>query len=348
MKIDTSRLKECLSFLGLAISKNSSDRPFTKMIELSTENGYLYGYTDSGVNNIKMKICATSDDIQATVAFSLFYDVVKNCDDTLELKATDKALNIKSNNLKCKIPIHTSATGTSGIKHPKTVSDNDIDFSNMKDILHICKSIVDPEFPIICYRNIYFGDKTMVSDTDNVAIIDNKFFNEPMLLPLSSVEILSKLEKCKYKIMSKDKDPNTIRKKLEISTDEIDICMLSELTTDYQYDDLLELFNIDIANKTTVDVSNLSKAVSTSKLFKATPNLVFDTNGTSLQIEASDFSYTINNDNLEAHTYRLAESTIKKLLANKTDTIDLYFDSNGLLKCIADNIESILSIEEVN
>lgn len=346
MNIDVSRLKESLSFLGLAISKNSSDRPFTKMIELSTENGYLYGYTDSGINNIKMRICATTDAIQAIVSFNLFYDVIKNCDDIVELKTNDKALSIKSNALKCKIPIHTSASGTSGIKHPKKVTDNFIDFSNIKDYMSIFKSIIDPEFPITCYRNIYFDDKTMVSDTDNVAIIHKQFFNEPMLLSLSSVEILSKLEECNYKITSFEKD-TTIKKVLEISTDEIDITIISTLTDEYQYSDLLDLFNINIANTTKIDMNILSKAVSTSKLFKSTPKLVFDANGTSLQIESSDFTYSINNDNLEPHIYNFTDSIIKKILANKLDNIIIYFDSNGLLKYISDDIEMILSIEEV-
>ncbi len=347
MTLDVSRLKECLSILSLAISKNSSDRPSTKMIELSTENGFLYGYTDNGINNIRMKICDTTDSINATCEFSLFYDIIKNCDSSVDIKTTNKAISIKSNDLKCKIPIHSSASGKSGIKHPSTVSDNDIDFSEIKDILPICKSIIDTDLPIICYRKIYFSNKIMVSDTDNVAIIDKNIFNEPVLLELSSVEILSKLSNCKYKIESNQKDVNEIQKVLHISSDDIDITIISILTEEYQYNDLINLFSINIANKTTIDVSSLSKAVSVSKLFKHTPNLVFDENGTSLQIISKDFVYNINKDNLERHMYITSNKLINNILATKSDKLDVYFNSNGLLKCVNDEVEMILSIEEV-
>ena len=56
MKIESTKLQAAISFLGLAISKDSTARPSTKMIELSTENGRLFGYTFDGSNKIKYNI----------------------------------------------------------------------------------------------------------------------------------------------------------------------------------------------------------------------------------------------------------------------------------------------------
>ena len=53
MTIDASRLQECLAILGMATSKVNTDKPLTKLIELSTDGGVLYGYTVSNINNLK-------------------------------------------------------------------------------------------------------------------------------------------------------------------------------------------------------------------------------------------------------------------------------------------------------
>ena len=347
MNIDVSRLKEVLALLGLAISKDATARPITKMLELSTKDNYLYGFTTDAYNSIKVKICATTEDMNVLVSFATFNDVIKNCENTITLKATDKFLSIKTDVLSCKIPVHPLKNKNT-IKSPDIPDTlDDIDFSELKSYMSYCKTILDTNFTVQAYRHIYFDDNIMVSDTDNVAIIRKNIFNKPIILRPSSTEILSKLDKCKYATTKIDNTALDMEVyMLHIKTDDIEICIMPYSTNEFQYDDLMELFDINIKNNVIIDRAVLAKAVTMSQLFNYDPILVFDSDGVSLQINQVDFKYSISSDSCEPHSYKVTVDLLKKILSNSGD-ITLYFDDNDFIKCISDSGEQILSAEAI-
>ena len=103
MKIEAKTLNNALSILGLSTSKELTAKQITKVLELSSENGFLYGYTMDKTNIIKYKICPISEDFYACVLFTMINDIIKKCTDIVELTTTDNALKIKANNIKCSI-----------------------------------------------------------------------------------------------------------------------------------------------------------------------------------------------------------------------------------------------------
>lgn len=344
MKIDNSKLKSDLSLLSNAVLKDNTARPITKMIELSTKNGFLYGYTNDGINSIGIKICPVSDDFTAIINFATLYDIVKVSKGDITLKATDKFVTIKTDNLSCKIPNYTinqHNTNKIGLEHPiKPNNSQVIDFSNLKNELDYCKAILNPNFIIEAYKYIYFNDNIMVTDTDNVAIIHDCIFNKPILLSLSSVNILTNFTECNYEIFNKSSTEI-----LGIYTDDICVNIKTMNTTDFQYDDLLNLFNESFNNKIVIENSILSEGINACKLFKYDPKLVFNNEGVSLKIPSIEFTYIINNTPCNDEcSFNISTDLLKKITVN-SDLITIEYDKKSILKCISDKGEQIFSVE---
>lgn len=344
MKIDNSKLKSDLSLLSNAVLKDNTARPITKMIELSTKNGFLYGYTNDGINSIGIKICPISDEFSAVINFATLYDIVKVSKGDITLKATDKFVTIKTDNLSCKIPNYTinqHNTNKIGLEHPiKPNNSQVIDFSNLKNELDYCKAILNPNFIIEAYKYIYFNDDIMVTDTDNVSIIHDCVFNKPILLSISSVNILTNFTECNYEIFNKGS--NEI---LGIYTDDICVNIKTMNTIDYQYDDLHNLFNETFNNKITIENSILSEAITACKLFKYDPILVFNNKGILLKIPSIEFVYVINNTPCnEEYSFKITTDLLKKITVN-SELITIEYDNKSILKCTSDKGEQIFSVE---
>lgn len=351
MTIDAKRLQECLSILGMATSKNNTDKPLTKLIELSTEGGYLYGYTVSNINNLKMKICECDEEISSLVNFEMFSSIIKSCEGTITLTADDKAISIKSSTMKCKVPVYSTQNGK-GVPHPSSARGGlDNDFSKISEALPICKNIIQSDFPIPCYRDVYLTESgIIVSDTDNVAIIDQVYFDTPVLLNMDTLYIISKLGKCKFEIEEKTRGELKYHK-LIVSTDDIDLNAIAQDASDYDYQAYVDLFNDDYEATVTIDKSALSKAIGTSSLFKLEPTLVFNGKGVFLQIASSDFMYRISTEACKDYSYTKEYGVLdilKKILASKEDTITIGYGKDaegkaGSIRCDAGNVKEIFS-----
>ena len=353
MTIDASRLQECLAILGMATSKVNTDKPLTKLIELSTDGGVLYGYTVSNINNLKMKICETEEEINSIINFEMFSNIVKSCEGTIDLKTDDKSLSIKSATLKCKIPVYTTQNGK-GIPHPSKANGEEKDFTKISEALPICKNIIKPDFPIPCYRDVYLTESGIIaSDTDNVAIIDQTYFDEPILLNMATLEIMSKIGQCKFEIQVKTKGDISY-KKLIVSTDEIDLNAIAQDATDFEYKDYVALFDGEYEEKITIDKSALAKAVNTSLLFKQEPTLVFCKSGVALKIDSSDFVYKISSEACKDYSYTKTNGMVevlKKILASKEDEVTISYGKSAdgettSIRCDAGDVKEIFSFEE--
>lgn len=349
MKIDAKLLQDSLAFLGLGVSKIISDRPISKMLELCTENGFLVGTTCDGINNIRLKICATTETLNALIEYELFNNIIKSCTGEIELiEQNNNVIQVKSSSMKCKVLSSYYRNNTS---MPHTKMENcvhDIDFTNLSEILPISKSIIDPNFSIDCYRHIYFGDNIMVTDTNNVAIINKKFFNTPVLLSYKTIEILSKLNKAKYIITNEiHSSTNREYKKLYVKTDSIEFVCLSKFMQLFQYDDLNDLFSMTATDSITLNKEVLNKAYNTAKLFKNSKVLfIFDTNNVSLRVDQSDFTYIISDVGISTkHIFKATDDLMKKILTLSDKITISIFDN--MIKCSSKDIEEIFSVEEI-
>lgn len=347
MKIDAKVLQDALSFLGLAVSKIVSSRPITKMLELKTDGSFLVGTTCDDQTFLHLKICPTSEDLNALVEFELFNNIIKSCTGEIELKEATNAISIKSSSMKCKVPSSFNRPNTSMPTIPMIECSEDTDFTGLSSVLPICKSILKPDFSIDCYRNIFFGDVIMVTDTDNVAVVSKKFFNTPVLLSYKVAEILSKLKNAKYAV-TEEVHKHTKRefKKLYVKTETVELICISNYMQQFQYDDLAELFKLVEHEFTIVNKAELSKGYSVAKNFKnAIINLVFDTEGVFVTIPKSDFVYKVSDCKTKNKWVFVATDDLMKKILTLPDNIEINILDN-MIRCASNGINEIFSVVE--
>lgn len=344
MKLTTSRFNDCLGILGMAVSKNVTDRPITKTINLYTEDNYLYGVTINNSNNIRMRICETTEDFNVTVQYDLLNNIIKACEDEfVELTSSDKSIQIKSNLIKCKLPIFTYQ---GNFPKPKTNTAHSTDFSTLSQYNAKIKSVLNKDCPVNCYKNIYFSDTDfMVTDTDNVLLVNEKYFNEPLLLDVSTVDILSNLAECNYSIETKVMK-NIQGKILTVVSDDIELNAISQSFDEYQYDDFKTLFDTTIKDKTDISKGNITKAITVASLFNDTPTLNFTNKGIFISIKESDFSYKISDEVCTNEvSYKIPIALFRKITTSNSDIITISYGNTDMIKCEEDTVQVVYAVE---
>lgn len=344
MVINGDTLRTKVNLLGMAVAKTIASKQVERMIRFESDGDIVYGYTYDGINNVRVEIGPCDTDFYAIVEYNAFSNFIKSCDGDITLEPKGKFIQIKSSNVKCKLPTynHEVERGHSGINDPT----GKYDYSrNIKDKIDLAtlKSVLDPFHVVEVYEKIYFGDNIMVSDTDNVLIVEKRIFDEDILLDLSSVEILTSISNIEYDIVTKGK-----LRRLVVKSDELYATMVITENTnnDFQYDDFMELFDSITGANVTLDTAVLSKAMSAVAMFKVVPNLVFNPKGIFLRIDNVEFIYKISDVACEDHTFELTSGIVKKFNALGKE-LTVYYTNQDLLKCEVDGKREILSIKEV-
>lgn len=339
MKIESDVLKEKLKYINFGISKNNTDAYRHRAIRFSTVNDTVYAYSFDAINNVKVEIGTTDKDFSATIDYATFANFIKSCEGEITLSTSAKSMNVQTSVLKAKLPIYPSHSKNNGIPEPVLINcDKELNNNFRLDLI---KLILDENHPVDAYQKVYFGDKMMVSDTDNVLILDDKLFDTDIMLSYSSIELLNNLTDAKYSIKKDDK-----LSILYVTANELDakIIISNNINGEYQYEDLLNLFSDCNGSSIDIDTKTLSKAMSTSQLFKSVPDLIFSNNGVFLNIDTADFSYRISNVSCEDKKITL-EPKIAKRICSIGDTVTLYYkcEEESLLKVEHANISEILS-----
>lgn len=344
MVINGDILRTKVNLLGMAVAKTIASKQVERMIRFESDGDIVYGYTYDGINNVRVEIGPCDTDFYAIVEYNAFSNFIKSCDGDITLEPKGKFIQIKSSNVKCKLPTynHEVERGKSGINDPT----GKYDYSrNIKDKIDLAalKSVLDPFHVVEVYEKIYFGDNIMVSDTDNVLIVEKRIFDEDILLDLSSVEILTSISNIEYDIVTNGK-----LSRLAVKSDELYATMVITKNTnnDFQYDDFMELFDSIAGANVTLDTTVLSKAMSAATMFKVVPNLVFNPKGIFLRIDNVEFIYKISDVVCEYHTFELTSDIVKKFNALGKE-LTVYYTNQDLLKCEVDGKREILSIKEV-
>lgn len=347
MDISVDKLKEALSILSNAVSKKNTDKILTKMLELKTNNGILYGYTYDQVNFLRVKIDNVSEELNATVDFNTFSSLIKNISsDTVSIKLTEKGIAIKSNTLKVTLPILIDGSGLKvtgisanwkGINIPSTF--NKIDVSKLKDYMSIIKSFIVEDFKIECYRNIYFNtDYILATDTNHIVKITDSFFDKDVLLKYNTVDFLSKLSEIEYAIDDKT---------LFVKSENFNYMALLQNKDDYQYEDLSNLFSMKFDHTIEIDGYDYSNALSNSKLFTYNAvGLQFNSEGLFFRLASNDFSYKLSDEPYNGKDdciYTINKDIAPKLLLTK-DKLTINYGDPKIINVVTDNISAIYSV----
>jgi len=344
MIVNNEDFKKKLGYLGMAISKNVASKQSEKMVKFDCIDGIVYAYTSDGVNNIRVEIGPSDKDFYAVVDYATIATFVKSCEGDITLVTTDKFLQIKSSNVKCKIPTynHELKRTTDAIPDPVKKYNYDKQLTNPID-LKMIKSMLDPNHVVEVYQKVYFGDCIMVSDTDNVIKKETRVFDKDILLDLSSIEIINVCSNLWYTY-----DNSTKTELLCIKSDELyaTLAITNNDNNDFQYEDFLDLYNAVNGPTVVLDTTVLSKAINASSMFKTNPIIVFNPKGIFVQIDAVEFIYKISDEVCQDRQFELS-TKLTKLISTLGKDVVVYFTNPDLIKCKVDDMESILSIVEV-
>ena len=298
MKVNTETLKNALSFLSMGISTNS-DKYETQLIEFEISNGKLKGFTNNGTDKLGMRICDSTDTFNAVLKFADLFNLIKACkDEEIEMKSGKNYVQFTTKTISCRLSVFDHK-----IERPIMPKyDKKVNGEKLKDCLPVIKSILNPAHVEECYRYVYFSDYVMVTDTDNVAVINEKLFNN-ILMSLRSIEILSTLGEFDY---------ITNGKEICAFNDNKIVETLLKDSSHYQYTELLGLF-AKLNNKISLTKDTLNNAISLASIFNADDvDLVFDTNGARLEIPANSFVYQLSTSHCIDKKYTLPLSLLKK------------------------------------
>ena len=346
MKIEANTLKTKLNYLGLGITNKITTKQIEKLllIEKDSKSDKVYGYTYDGINNVKVELGTTDeDDFYALVEFSSFYSFIKSCDGDISLETTDKFIQIKASNVKCKLPTynHEVPRGKTGMPDP---TNNTYDNTLSEQInMKLYKSVIDTEYAVEAYRYVYFGDNIVVSNTDDVIINHTKLFDYDFMLDMSSINLLSSISNIQFGYGT---DNTNKLKKLYIKSDELlaTINVILNSNDEFQYDDFIDLDNSISGDYTVIDTNILSKAVSTASMFDDTIKLVFNEHGVFIRVDSVDFIYKVNSDKCIDKTVICDKELIKKITSIGNE-VKVFYDQNDLIKCKSDNISAIFSVK---
>ena len=344
MKVSTNELVTALSLLGNGISKKSTARIETKMVELSVEDGVLYGYTSDGINYIKTKISDTTEDILAVVDYNMLNNLVKaTSSETISIKADAKVVSIKATDLSCKLPILIDSMGNivkiskfwSTVTIPKTY--NTVDFSSLNEYIPTLKNVIKEDFVIPCYSCVFFNkDYIMASDTDNLIRIDVSYFDSDILLTLNTTEFLAKLGEV---------DTCVTDDMLFVHTDTLDFISRLQDKSEYQNEDLNGLIEVSQPYNVNISGEKLATALNMSKLFGFNVvQLVFGSDGVFFKVPQQDFNYKLSDEAKADFTYNLNNDVISKMLLSKKDFTLNYGEANMVMVTV-DNTYGVFSFE---
>lgn len=333
MIVNNDELKTKLKYLGFGISKSSLTIN-THVISFSTINNKVYAFTYNKINNIGIYIGDTTEDFKAMVSYDLFTKLINSCDGDIELTITTKCINIKATNLKCKVPIINMGT-TYNFPNPiENKSKYVYDLNNNLKI-SLIKSIIDTNHIIEAYRKICFNDVILVSDTENVLKINEKIFNENVLLDFSSIELLTILNNVKYFFTSNSSNlcimSDELFAKIEVDTNK---------NNDFQYTDFIDLFSTILGKKTEIDTKSLLKATNTAEIFKNPINLTFNRDGVFIKVDNNGFSYKISDKACDTYIYEVDLPIIKKI-CTIDNIVSIYYTNEDLIRC--DNSDGSIS-----
>ena len=349
MRISKNTLFDALTILKDVVSSDKLKSIATSKVELSVKDGTLYGYAFDEINYIKVAITDVTEDILATVDFNSLYNIVKATrSDVVDLSSDNKALSFKSEDLNCKLPILVDSSNTivlisdfwDNVNKPTTFKK--ANFETLKAYIPNIKSVLIENFVIECYSNVYFStDKIMVTDTDNIITINQSYFDTNVLLNMRAVEFLSKLAEVEYAI-----DDG----KLFINNDNVEFVSIIQDDSEYQYDDLNNLFTAQFDYSITISGEDYNTAIGLSKLFSY-PNidLHFTKKGLFFTIPQMKFEYRlsdtpfVSNDGKDDFTYTLKSEIAEKLLISKQE-LTLNYGDPSIINVNFDNIQGIFSV----
>ena len=353
--VNREDLNKGLQWLGLSVSKDTTATMSRRVLKLTCDGSSLYGYTYDGENNIRIKFCDCADSFDVYIDYFNFTNFIKCCEGDVKLNVTDKALEIKSSNVKCKVPLYDPNVNIIRIPDPTNGNPTYNNDFNANFKLGTLKTVLDPTHTVDVYRKICFNDKVVAFNDNDAIFINTRVFDKNFLLNTKSVDIICAIGtgKYSYKTMTeKSSDDSEIKKNhyLCIQHENINVSILID-TSEYPYSELIDYINNINGANVNISGSTLVKAINASQLFKMTPMLIFNPKGIFLEIESVGFVYKISNDPCNDVKILLTEDTAKKLCAI-SDNMYIYYDNSyeyegkiyNTLRCSSKDIEELISV----
>lgn len=308
MKILTEDLKRVVKVLSKAAGLNNL-RPFTCLLFIKAKEGKVSFMTTDEINTLYATIQAEGD-LEITVDVTLFSKLINTLEEEwVELNVENKVLIIKCGGT-YKIPTVLNSSGEfirfKDLRKEFEGTKVDNNFKEIKKILDPSRG--DDLFPIECYRNFYFGNQTLTTNTITASKINKRIFPINKLLFPKTVELLTYLDdRLEYD------DHNFRDKEFWLIYKE------NKSIDDYQYLDVINLFDINKEFKI-INVKKVKGILNKFSVFNY-DKIVFHNNY--IKSEKEDIIEELDID-LNCHLVLKVDLLKKFLNSVKSEDVEIY------------------------
>lgn len=255
IELNTKELQTKLKVMLLGAGLNPI-KPMTHLLFMKSNLGVLSFMTTDSIDTLYTTI-ACEGDLEIAVEVTQFIKLIQSLKtETLQLEIKKDLLIVKATG-EYRFPAVLNSQGEIiQYKDNRKYFDGVIIENHFNEVSKTLKhSKADNLFPIECYRNIYFGDNILSTNTITASRLNKKVFDTPRLLNERAISILGQMKE-------------TIKYHENHFTDGEFYLITSHNKNieDYQYDAVNQLFK----EETTfiIDVEELKEIVARFTLFK--------------------------------------------------------------------------------
>lgn len=330
MIIQTSELKDKLKLLIMAAGLDPH-LPITQLVYI---NGNTFSTTDN-VNTLYANINTEDDNLQALVEVKALFELVKRFTvKSVELTRENNNLIIKGNGTYI-LPIVLDSNGNDiNVMDKRSGTNWEPVNANIKNIYKIVKLSVAPDdFAIPCYSNVVFSDKVISTDTSRITFYDFNIRRNPALVNKTTIQILENIGEF-------NKESNL----LQYKNDDYWLVVAPLDISDYQIEDIDNLYNLDYENKAKINRKDLLALINRFMVFNYNfIHLSFNDNKLNVKTDQDEFNESLDIIGQGIFDFEIDVKILKQYITNMLDD-EITLGFNDMLSLKDNTVEHILSV----
>lgn len=267
MVIKTQILKNMLSQANKGVGNNKL-LPITSLFGISANKEKFIISSTDGTTQLHVK---NDIDFEGNFSATLFADKFSKliskmtCED-IDLTIVDNVLKVKGNgNYSIELPVDENGNNVVFPNEVSNFSENGnnckIDISEIKFIKSVLGDALATDFSLPIYTNYYFGNTAIATDSFKIAAFESNVFNKDVLINPQVINLLCTSNSNFGECWFNDTELVIVCDDIEIHT------KLSEDTSEYAYDKINELINVEFPYECKVSRAEMISAVERVSIF---------------------------------------------------------------------------------
>lgn len=355
--IKTVELQEMVS---RAVKGSSCNKliPLTSLMKIQVKDGIFSLVTTDMSNYLYIKKKLIAEDFYAVVQTEQFSKLVsKMTSENISLVLDNSVLTVKGNgSYKIELPMDENGEM---IKYPNPLAElkfegeptSTINLTTIKTILTANKAALATTLEVPVYTGYYVGDKVISTDTYKVCALNKNLFNKPVMISPETMNLLDVMIAEKINV---DFSDDII---LFTSEDCVLYSHQMEGIEEFAIEPISNLLNKSFENKCKISRNAILSTLDRIALFvgpydNKSITLTFTNEGIDISSKKSDGVETIKyieSENQVPFTCNIdITMLIQQIKANATDTLEIYYGDDTLLKFVDNEVTQLIALLEDN